>query len=182
MIVVGKNSLRKQTDSDTEVFLAPSGESSGATAKGLSSGKHTRSSSVSSLEGAFLSTLTTPDSTTKESVKKKKGFFERLSESVVRHSKSGRSTTHRPFQLPSVVPGSLLRAPSITPPAVPPTPVVAPIEIADMAEDDVTVADLTKHIKQAFDEISLSANYPMPTFYGKKGENPDESRRLFQGI
>ena len=57
---------------------------------------------------------------------------------------------------------------------VPPSPVVAPIEIADMAEDDVTVADLTKHVKQAFEEISLSANYPMPTFYGKKGENPED--------
>ena len=54
---------------------------------------------------------------------------------------------------------------------VPPSPVVAPIEIADMAEEDVTVADLTKHIKQAFEEISLSANYTIPTFYGKKGEN-----------
>ena len=43
-----------------------------------------------------------------------------------------------------------------------------------MAEDDVTVADLTKHIKQAFEEISLSANYPMPMFHGKKGENPED--------
>ena len=66
------------------------------------------------------------------------------------------------------------RAPSITPPAVPPSPVVAPVEIADMAEDDVTVADLTKHIKQAFEGISLSANYPMPMFYSKKGENPED--------
>ena len=89
----------------------------------------------------------------KESVRKKKGFFERLSKSVVRHFKSGRSTTHRPFHSPSVVPGSLLRAPSITPPVVLPSPVVAPVDIADMAEDDVTVADLTKHIKQAFKEI-----------------------------
>ena len=40
--------------------------------------------------------------------------------------------------------------------------------------DDVTVADLTKHIKQAFEEISPSANYPMSTFYGKKGENPED--------
>ena len=76
--------------------------------------------------------------------------------------------------MPSVVPGSLLRAPSITPPAVPPGPVVAPVEIADMAEDDVMVVDLTKHIKQVFEEISLCANYPMPTFYGKKGENPED--------
>ena len=110
----------------------------------------------------------------KESVKKKKGFFERLSKSVVRHSKSGRSTTHRPFHSPSVVPGRLLRAPSITRPAVPPSPVVAPVEIADMTEDHVTVSDLIKHNKQAFEEISLSANYPMPTFYGKKGENPED--------
>ena len=155
------------------MFLAPSGEGSGATAKGLSSGKHARSS-VSLLEGAFLSPLTTPDSMPKESVKKKKGFFERLSKSVVRHSKSGKPATHRPFHSPNVVPGSPLRAPSITPPAVPPSPVGAPVEIADMAEDDVTVADLTKHIKQAFKEISLSANYPMPTFCGKKGENPED--------
>ena len=152
------------------MFLAPSGESSGDTAKGPSLGKHIKSSSVSSLEGAFLSPLTTPDSTSKESVKKKKGFFERLSKSVVRHSKSGRSTTHRPFHSPSVVPGSLLRAPPITPPVVPPRPIVAPFEIADMAEDDVMVADLTKHMKQAFEEISLSANYPMPMFYGKRGK------------
>ena len=110
----------------------------------------------------------------RESVKKKKGFFKRLSKSVVRHSKSGRSATHRPFHSPSVVPGNPLRAPSITSPVVPPSPVVAPIGIADMAEDNVMVADLTKHIKQAFEEISLSANYPMPTFYGKKGENPED--------
>ena len=161
------------------MFLAPSGESSGATAKGPSFGKHTRSSSVSSLEGAFLSLLTTPDSMPKESVKKKKGFFERLSKSVVRHSKSGSTATHRPFHSPSVVPGSPLRAPSVTPPAAPtrpPTPtspVVTPPVLADMGEE-VTVADLTKHMKQAFEEISLSANYPMPTFYGKKGENPED--------
>ena len=146
------------------MFLTQSGEGSGATAKGPSSGKHTRSYSVSSLEGAFLLPLTTPDSMPKESVKKKKGFFERLSKSVVRHSKSGRSTTHRPFCSPSVVP----------PPVVPPSPVEAPTEIADMGEEDVTVADLTKHLKQAFEEISLSANYRMPTFYGKKGENPED--------
>ena len=40
--------------------------------------------------------------------------------------------------------------------------------------EEVTVADLTKHIKQAFEEIGLSANYPMPTFYGKKGKNPED--------
>ena len=161
------------------MFLTSSGESSGATANGPSLGKHIRSSFVSSLEGAFLSLLTTPDSTPKESVKKKKGFFERLSKSVVKHSKSGRSGTHRPFHSPSVVPGSPLRAPSVTPPVVPtrpPTPsspVVTPPVIADMG-DDVTVADLTKHIKQAFEEISLSANYAMPTFCGKKEENPED--------
>ena len=115
----------------------------------------------------------------KESVKKKKGFFDRLSKSVVKHSKSGRSASYRPFHSPSVVPVSPLRAPSVTPPVVPtrpPTPsspVVTPPVIADTG-DDVMVADLTKHIKQAFEEISLSANYPMPTFYGKKGENPED--------
>ena len=125
------------------------------------------------------SPLTTPDSTPKESVKKKKSFFEILSKSVVKHSKSGQSATHRPFHSPSVVPQSPLRAPSVKPPVVPtrpPTlsnPVVTPPVIADMGEE-VTVADLTKHIKQAFEEISLSANYPMPTFYGKKGENPED--------
>ena len=36
------------------------------------------------------------------------------------------------------------------------------------------MADLTKHIKQAFEEISLSANYPMSTFCGKKGENSED--------
>ena len=161
------------------MFLTSSGEGSGATAKGPSLGKHTMSSSVSSLEGAFLSPLTSPDSTPKEAIKKKKGFFERLSKSVVKHSKGGRSATHRPFHSPSVVPGSPLRAPSVTPPVVPtrsPTPtspVVTPPVIADMG-DDITVADLTKYIKQAFEEISLSASYPMPTFYGKKGENPED--------
>ena len=63
---------KTDSDSDTKVFLAPSGEGSWATAKGPSSGKHARSSSVSSLEGAFLSPLSTPDSTPKESVKKEK--------------------------------------------------------------------------------------------------------------
>ena len=57
---------------------------------------------------------------------------------------------------------------------VSPSPVVAPAEIADMGEEDVTVADLTKHLKQSLEEISLSANYPMPTFYGKEGENPED--------
>ena len=36
------------------------------------------------------------------------------------------------------------------------------------------VADLTRHLKQAFEEISLGANYPMPMFHGKKGENPED--------
>ena len=54
-----------------------------------------------------------------------------------------------------------------------PSPVVASAEIAAMG-DDVLVADLTKYIKHAFEEISLSANYPMPTFYGKKGEHPED--------
>ena len=42
------------------------------------------------------------------------------------------------------------------------------------AGEDVTVADLTRQLKQAFEEISLGANYPMPTFNGKKGENPED--------
>ena len=41
-------------------------------------------------------------------------------------------------------------------------------------EEDVTVVDLTRQLKQAFEEISLGANYPMPTFNGKKGENPED--------
>ena len=51
------------------------------------------------------------------------------------------------------------------------------------AGEDIMVADLTKQLKQAFKEISLGANYPMPTFNGKKGQKPrrslHESRRLF---
>ena len=43
-----------------------------------------------------------------------------------------------------------------------------------MAAEEVTVADLTRHIKQAFEEISLGANYPMPMFHGKKGEKPED--------
>ena len=120
-----------------------------------------------SLEGAFVLPLTTPDSTPKESVKKKKGFFERLSKSVIKHSKSGKSVTHRPFHSPSVVPGSPLRALSVTPPT-PSSPTVAPPVIADMAAEEVTVADLTRPLKQAFEEISLGANYPVPVFSGKK--------------
>ena len=58
-------------------------------------------------------------------------------------------------------------------PAVLPNPVGAPTGIAAMG-DDIMVADLTKHMKQAFEEISLSANYPMPMFYCKKGENPED--------
>ena len=44
------------------------------------------------------------------------------------------------------------------------------------AGEDVMVADLTRQLKQAFEEISLGANYPMPTFNGKKGENPEDHR------
>ena len=63
-------------------------------------------------------------------------------------------------------------------PVRPPSPsstAVPPPVIADMAaEEEVTVADLTKQLKQAFEEISLGANYPMPTFNGKKGENAED--------
>ena len=52
---------------------------------------------------------------------------------------------------------------------------VPPLVLAAMAaEEDVTVADLTRQLKQAFEEISLGANYPMPTFNGKKGENQED--------
>ena len=162
------------------MFLAPSGEGSGATAKGPLLGKHTRSSSVSSLEGAFLSPLSSPDSTPKESVKKKKGFFERLSRSVVKNPKGDQSTICKSYFSPNVVPGSQLRAPTVTPPVVPttlltpPNPVIAPPAIAAMAAEEVRMADLTRHLKQAFKEISLGANYPMPMFHGKKGENPED--------
>ena len=158
------------------MFFALSGESSEVTVKGPPSGKHTRSSSVSSLEGAFLSQLCTP-----ETVKKKKGFFERLSKSVVRQSKSGKSTARKTFHSPRVVPGSPLRAPTVTPPMVPvrpPSPFSAavppPVLAAMAAKENVTVADLTRELKQAFEEISLGVNYPMPTFNGKKGENPED--------
>ena len=163
------------------MLFASSGEGSGVTAEGPQSGKHMWSSSVLSLEGAFLSPLTTPESTPKETVKKKKGFFERLSMSVVKQSKIGKSTTHKTFHSPRVVPGSPLRAPTVTPlvvPVRPPSPsstTVPPPAIADMAaEEEIMVADLTKQLKHAFEEISLGANYPMPTFNGKKGENPED--------
>ena len=42
------------------------------------------------------------------------------------------------------------------------------------AGEDITVADLTRQLKQAFEEISPGANYPMPTFNGKNGENPED--------
>ena len=95
---------------------------------------------------------------------------------------SDKSTGRKTFHSPRVVPGSPLRAPTVTPPVVPlPVPpslsstAVPPPVIADMAaEEEVTVADLTKQLKQAFEEISLGANYPMPTFNGKKGENPED--------
>ena len=128
-----------------------------------------------------MSQLSTPESTPKETVKKKKGFFERLSKSVIRQSKSGKSTAHKTFHSPRVVPGSPLRAPTVTPPVVPVRPlspssvVVPPPVLATMAaKEDVTVADLTRQLKQAFEEISLGGNYPMPTFNGKKGENPED--------
>ena len=162
------------------MFLTPSREGSGATVKGPLMGKHTRSSSVSSLEGAFLSPLNNPDSTPKESVKKKKGFFERLSRLVVKNPKGDQSTIYKSYHSPSVVPGSPLRAPTVTRPVVPttppttPSPVIAPPVIAAMVAEEVTVADLTRHLKQAFEEISLGANYPMPMFHGKKGENPED--------
>ena len=150
------------------------------------------SSSVSSIEGAFLSPLSTPESTPKETVKKKKGFFERLSKSVVRQSKSGKSTAHKTFHSPGVVPGSPLRAPTVTPLVVPVRPpslssaAVPPPVLAAMAtEEDVMVADLTRQLKQAFEEISLAANYPMLTFNGKKGDNPEDhcmKARLFQDV
>ena len=133
------------------------------------------------LEGAFLSQLSTPESTPKETLKKKKGFFERLSKSVIRQSKSGKSTTRKTFHSPRVVPGSPLRAPTVTPLVVPVRPslpsrvAVPPPVLARMAvKEDVMVADLTRQLKQAFEEISLGANYPMPTFNGKKGENPED--------
>ena len=181
MTVAERNFLKRQTLTPTQVFFTSSGEGSGVTVEGPPSGKHTRSSSVSSLEGAFLSPLSTSESTLKETVKKKKGFFERLSKSVVRQSKSGKTTTCKTFHSPRVVPRSPLRTPTVTPPVVPvrpPSPsrvVVPPPVLATMAAgEDVMVADLTRQLKQAFEEISLGANYPMPTFNGKKGENPED--------
>ena len=62
----------------------------------------------------------------------------------------------------------------VRPPSPSSTAIPLPV-IADMAaEEEVTVADLTKQLKQAFEEISLGANYPMPTFNDKKGENPED--------
>ena len=120
-----------------------------------------------------MSPISTPESTPKETVKKKKVFFERLSKSVVRQS--GKSTAHRTFHSPRVVTGSPLRAPTVTPPPSPSSTAVPPPVLAAMAaKEDVTVADLTRQLKQAFEEISLGANYPMPTFNGKKGENPED--------
>ena len=153
------------------MFFTSSGEGSGVTVKGPLTGKHTRSSSVSSLEGAFLSPLTSPESTPKETVKKKKGFFERLSKSVGRQSKSGQVTTRKISHSPRVVSGSPLRAPTVTPPVIPEK---LPAFATMAAGEDITVADLTRQLKQAFEEISLGANYPMPTFNGKKGENPED--------
>ena len=128
-----------------------------------------------------MSPLTSPESTPKETVKKKKGFFERLSKSVVGQSKSGKATAHKTFHSPRVVPGSPLRAPTVTLQVVPERPpsssgvAVPPPAFATMAAgEDITVADLTRQLKQAFEEISQEANYPMPTFNGKKGENPED--------
>ena len=128
-----------------------------------------------------MSPLSTLESTPKETVKKKKGFFERLSKSVIRQSKSGKASARKTFHSPRVVSGSPLRAPTVTPPVVPVRPpslfgVVVPLPvIATMAAgEDITVADLTRQLKQAFEEISLGANYPMPTFKGKEGENPED--------
>ena len=61
-----------------------------------------------------------------------------------------------------------------TTPLTTPSPVIALPVIAAMAAEEVIVADLTRHLKQAFEEISLGANYPMPMFHGKKGENPED--------
>ena len=118
-----------------------------------------------------MSPLTSPESTPKETVKKRKGFFERLSKSVGRQSKSGQVTTRKISHSPRVVSGSPLRAPTVTPPVIPERP---PAFAAMAAGEDITVADLTRQLKQAFEEISLGANYPMPTFNGKKGENPED--------
>ena len=118
-----------------------------------------------------MSPLTSPESTPKETVKKRKGFFERLSKSVGRQSKSGQVTTRKISHSPRVVSGSPLRAPTVTPPVIPEIP---PAFAAMAAGEDITVADLTRQLKQAFEEISLGANYPMPTFNGKKGENPED--------
>ena len=61
-----------------------------------------------------------------------------------------------------------------TTPSSPPSPVIAPPAIATMVAEEVMVADLARHLKKAFEEISLGANYPMPMFHGKKGENPED--------
>ena len=128
------------------MFFTSSGEGSGATAKGPLLGKHTWFSLILSLKGALLSPLVTQDSTPKESVKKKKGFFERLSRLVVKNPKGDRSTIHKSYHSSSVVPGSPLRAPTVTPPVVlttlptTPSPVKAPPVIAVMAAEEVMVA------------------------------------------
>ena len=163
------------------MFFASSGESSGVTVEGPPLGKHTRSSSVSSLEGAFCHSSALQNPHQKKQLKKKNGFFERLSKSVIRQSKGGKSTAHKTFHSPRVVPGSPLRAPTVTPlvvPVRPPSPssvaVPSPVLATMAIKEDVTVADLTRQLKQAFEEISLGANYPMPSFNGKKGESPED--------
>ena len=92
----------------------------------------------------------------------------------MKNPKGDQSTICKSYHSPSVVPGSPLRAPTVTPPVVPttlpttPTPVIAPPVIAAMVAEEVMVADLTRHLKQAFEEISLGANYPMPMFMAKR--------------
>ena len=69
-------------------------------------------------------------------------------------------------------------------PVRPPSPsstAVPPPVIADMAaEEEVMVADLTKQLKQAFEEISLGANYPVPTFNGKKGMKAEDYFKVYK--
>ena len=98
----------------------------------------------------------------------------------MKNLKGDQSTIHKSYHSLSVVPGSPLRASTVTPPVVPttlltpPSPVIAPPAIAAMMAEEITVADLTRHLKQAFEKIGLGANYPMPMFHGKKGENPED--------
>ena len=63
---------------------------------------------------------------------------------------------------------------TVKPPSLPSTAVPPPVIATLATKDNVTVVDLTRQLKQAFEEISLGANYPMPTFNGKKGKNPED--------